>query len=150
MPLSYDNYEFESQKVLKVSGVLNEDVDLEPLKEPSIQLIDCEEVKQMFSVGIRKWVMTLKERSPDHPLKFLKCSVVFIEQLNLIEGFVETEAVVSFYAPYFCDKCDKVHEILLKPSEVEDAEAPEKNCPEHGSTMEFDDDEEEYFEFLQE
>ena len=150
MPVQFDVTEVDGVNIMVISGSLDEDSELDGLLYPDAQIADCRNLTQMYSVGIRKWVLKLQERPADSPLTFTHCSIVFIEQLNLITGFVDAKKVESFYAPYFCDECDKTHSMLLIPSEIEDMEAPEKKCPEHNTDMTFDDDEEEYFEFLAE
>jgi hypothetical protein len=149
MPLQYTDGEFEGKKLLIVEGSLDDTVDLAPFEDPSYTYVDCEKLNRMLSVGIRKWVLTLKARPSDAPLYFVRCSVMFVEQLNVIDGFVGNSEVQSFFAPYICEDCDEEHAFLLKKDDVVDSEAPSKTCPSCSKELEFDEDEDEFFEFLE-
>ena len=87
------------------------------------------------------------------PLKSIviynNCPQIIIEQINMVHGFFRKGAVISsFYAPYFCEKCNKEQKIHLKTEQIKNKKAPKMECPNCGDNMDFDAIEAQYFNFL--
>jgi len=141
-----------------ISGMLNEDADLEPLSGlQGLIRIDSGGLESIFSSGIRNWIQAIRLlEDQGGGIEFVRVSVMLIEQFNLISNTKGKGTVRSFFAPYYCETCDntldiliKVHDhpdLFLQPGEVE--QAPEMNCKECGLEMEFDEIPERFFTFL--
>lgn len=123
--------------------------DLGPLK--SRVIFDLGGVKRINSCGVREWILFVNRVPPDRELYFERCSPAMIVQTNMIANFLRGGKIVSFSAPYYCEKCAQPREILLdvdrdfpdrKPS------APQRTCEKCGDVLVFDDVEESYLAFL--
>ncbi len=111
---------------------------------------DFEKVSLINSCGIREWVQFIESLGEGTTFSYINCRQIIIEQINMVKGFIREGAKVdSFYAPYYCESCDKEFKIHLKYSQVLDAKAPAIKCPECGdSELEFDAIEAQYFQFI--
>jgi hypothetical protein len=62
------------------------------------------------STGIKtwvEWVQSNKIHSPDLFYRISNCPKVFIDQVNMVEGFLPERCLIeSFSVPYYCEKCD--------------------------------------------
>ena len=117
-------------------------------------VLDFDKVTLINSSGIQKWIQFLRGLPSTIKVDFDNCPLRIINQMNLIPAFVGDRKIVplSFYAPYYCEKCDDSKYIrMVTAKEFADrnnVEAPPKNCPECNSPMEFDGIEKKYFMFL--
>ena len=68
--------------------------------------------------------------------------------MNIVKGFIKEDGIIeSFYAPYYSEDNDEEIKILIKPDQVIDGKAPIIKS-DSGETLEFDDIEAQYFNFL--
>jgi CheY-like chemotaxis protein len=74
---------------------------------------DMSQVPYMNSQGLGEWIEFLS-RVPIRDYEFHACSVAFVLQASLVAGVLGRGAVVSFFAPYACDRCDHKEERLLQ------------------------------------
>jgi hypothetical protein len=105
-------------------------------------VLDLAAVKRINSAGIREWIdfdEALSKRAPKVTLE--RCSVAFVHQLNMIEGFSGNAPITSAFAPYFCTKCNSEHAELIDLQEKGSASpiALTLPCSKCGGPMEFDD-----------
>ncbi|MBT4791363.1 MAG: hypothetical protein HON90_07315 [Halobacteriovoraceae bacterium] len=141
----------DNEHLVKLFGVLNEDSTFAVIENEQVRklVFDFEQVTGINSCGIREWTNFLKCLDAEIELVYINCSVKVIEQVNMIVDFTKRGAKIeTFYAPYFCDSCDKEVETLLSSDKVVGGNAPALNCSSCGSEMEFDAVETQYFEFL--
>lgn len=141
---------------LKLVGVVDEDnelVSLESKLSGGPLLLDLSEIDRINSCGVRDWVNWLGriEKNGARPV-FISCSPAIVAQINLVHNFTAGGIVKSFYAPYYCPRCEKEKLLRLETRDLL-AQAPITNaptcrCDECDGPMEFDDMEESYFAFL--
>ena len=157
--------EFNCQKdisggaaTLTLSGVINERTALGSVFED----LECDEliinlkgITRINSCGVRDWVNATKPLSAKFKIKYTECSAAIVDQLNMIVNFLSAGDIVSFYAPYCCEACEKEFDILLNisehfadPEDREEPAAPEIACPDCGKPMCFNEDEERYLSFI--
>lgn len=142
------------QNELKVEliGAIDEDSDFKELLglEQKTITFDFNQVSMINSCGIREWIKFLEQIPESSIVIYNNCPQIIIEQINMVHGFFRKGAVInSFYAPYFCEKCEKEAKIHLKAEQVENKKAPRVDCPNCGaSDMDFDAIEAQYFNFL--
>lgn len=134
----------------KFSGSINEDFTFKNLigERSSKYIFDLESVSLLNSCGIREWIKFINELPEDSELEYHNCPTVVVLQMNMVKGFLTSNAkVVSFYAPYYDEEADEEVKILLTTEQVVDGKAPEiKN--DAGEELEFDGIEATYFKFL--
>lgn len=122
---------------------------------PSFDLnVDLKGVKAINSLGVRNfhaWVKNIKCQR----LRFFYCPRVFINQLNLVSGFLPDKAEIeSFFVPYFSEATGEDAMVLFTKYleyKKEDGKVTVK-VPEHfdsqGNKMELDAFADQYFKFL--
>lgn len=131
-------------------GVINEDSNFEKIRNLKLKkyIFNFDKIHLINSCGIRDWIKYLSELN-DAEIIYENCPQIIIEQINMVHGFITSKTnITSFYAPYFCDNCDKEAKILLRRDEIVNTKAPEKKCPQCSDTLEFDALEKQYFHFL--
>lgn len=148
----------EDVTFLKVRGVVDEDNTLgSSLKriEGRTVIIDLSEVTRINSCGVRDWVNWLSELDARGTrIILVKCSPCIVNQVNLVNNFVGNGLVKSFYAPYYCARCDVEELVLLQVeafAEMAQPVAPGvrgQRCTHADCQMIFDDIEAAYFAFL--
>ncbi len=133
-----------------LEGVIDEDANFDKIKSLKMNnfIFDFDNVTMINSCGIREWIKYLKEID-SAAVTYINCPQIIIEQVNMVHGFIKKEtSVKSFYAPYFCEKCDIGKKILLNNNEIVHMSAPEKKCTTCNGELEFDAIEKQYFSFL--
>ncbi|NRA68858.1 MAG: hypothetical protein HRU19_30525 [Pseudobacteriovorax sp.] len=107
-------------------------------------------IEQFNSVGIREWLLFIRDLKKQGSLVFKSCSVAVIDQINMVPDSLGNGVVESFYAPYYCD-CGKEVNKLIDTAEcignLSSFVAPQFKC-ECGKNLEFDALEESYFQFV--
>lgn len=144
------------KSVIKLSGQIDENAGYSCVKLDGIDEIsfDFEKVNLINSTGLQKWISFVEKISPRIAIKFEKCPLRIVNQINLFPGFLANRKVEieSFFAPYYCVHCDSSKNVLLVTkshfSNKLNPVAPEISCPSCNKRMEFDGIEKKYFLFL--
>lgn len=135
---------------VQLVGNIDEDTNLSEILETKASKIifDFNQVEFINSCGIREWINFLDQLSCEN-IQYENCPQIIIEQINMVHGFIRPGSrLSSFYAPYYCEDCDRERKTLIVSSDVKNKKAPKMNCPDCGSEMEFDALEATYFNFL--
>jgi len=113
---------------------------------------DAGGVRYINSQGTRLWQAFLQDISEIEDYTFSRCSVAFMTQASLVPSFVGHGRVVSFMAPYHCDRCHRDEIRLLQTATlVEEGgshAAPKFQCPGCGESLVLDELADRYFAFL--
>ncbi|MBT4762676.1 MAG: hypothetical protein HOO06_13345 [Bdellovibrionaceae bacterium] len=116
--------------------------------------IDFSRISLINSTGVQSWVKFITDL-PDHcELVLRKCSARIINQMNQFSGFLGNKKVrvESFFAPYYCESCDKGMDVLIKKEMMnkndEVMQAPQSSCTQCGADLEFDSVASRYFSFI--
>jgi anti-anti-sigma regulatory factor len=150
-----DITETERMAYVRLSGVIDEDNGLGELvkriNRPTV-VIDTADVDRINSCGVRDWVTWLGELEKAGAEPYLvECSPAIMTQVNLVNNFIGSGTIKSFYAPYFCAACNTDKMLLIDVEEALQAQPfrpPTCRCDQCDHTMEFDDIESSYFAFL--
>ncbi|MSP62690.1 MAG: hypothetical protein EXR72_20645 [Myxococcales bacterium] len=144
----------EEVSYVKVGGVIDEDNELGPLADKltgATAVIDLGDIERINSCGVRDWVNWLGkvEKGGAHVV-MVECSPAIVAQINLVHNFTGGGVVKSFFAPYFCPRCDIEKVLLVEARDLPGPKfkAPTCRCDECDGMMDFDDMEESYFAFL--
>jgi hypothetical protein len=134
---------------LELAGEINETSDLRRLfRGPGRTDVDLGGVTRINSVGVRAWLESARGASPDLDLVFHRCSPAIVSQINMTPSLTARARVESIMAPYYCERCDEEHLVLLLVEELDGENPPDRTCQVCGSELRFDDVPEEYFAFL--
>lgn len=148
-----------SQYEISFQGQINEKSNLEDLyaeisSRPNAKnYINLEGVETINSSGVAKWIeLIAKLEEQNLIIEFVHCPIGIVQQMNMVPQFKGKYHVSSAFAPYYCAKCDKEHDVEIEipkgatSSTVQVKESmPCKDCD---STMIFDDVLDEYLSFL--
>lgn len=135
---------------VELSGQINEDSEMQSLENLKAKklVLNLKNVNHINSCGIREWIEFQKKHFSFEEIEYEECPQVIIEQMNIVAGFIHPNGkITSFFAPYYSEQEDKEYKILLKPNEVLDGKAPDKKDS-TGNSLEFDEIEAQYFNFL--
>ncbi len=102
--------------LLTFEGTIDEDVQFPvvSLTGNSAITIDLQAVKAINSVGIREWLNWIRPLSEKVAIELINCPKALVFQFNMVEGFLPKNAhVLSFYVPFFCEKCDREDNVLF-------------------------------------
>lgn len=148
----------EDVTFLKVSGTIDEDNTLAAsIKkiEGRTVVIDLSGVERINSCGVRDWVNWLGDlEALGKQVVLVRCSPCIVTQINLVHNFTGNGLVKSFFAPYYCAKCDKEQQRLLQVEGFAGNASPRApvcradGCQIVHCELQFDDLEESYFAFL--
>ncbi len=142
--------------VVALSGQVDEAVDYGKINLKGLKRVafDFEKIKLINSTGLQRWIKFLGDIDQDVEITFVRCAIRVITQINMFPGFTAGRPVQieSFFAPYFCETCDKSQDLLLErrrdfpdPANII---APKMKCLKCGGPAEFDGIEKKYFIFL--
>lgn len=135
---------------IELSGTINEDAQFDKIQSLNLKnyIFNFDKINLINSCGIRDWIKFLQSLGPVQ-ISYENCPQIIIEQINMVHGFITpTTQITSFYAPYFCDQCDKEKKIKISSKEVINIKAPTKTCDVCNEELEFDALEKQYFHFL--
>lgn len=135
---------------IKFTGSIDEDVDFSELVSTQSEkyVFDFDHVALINSCGIREWIKYL-DQIKFKDMIYKNCPQIIIEQINMVHGFIKPGCKLqSFYAPYFCESCDKEVKVHLLSASIRSKKAPAENCPDCNEQLEFDALEASYFNFL--
>jgi anti-anti-sigma regulatory factor len=145
----------DNAAIVRLSGNIDEDNALveqsKKINKPVV-VLSTANVERINSCGVRDWVTWLNElEKKGADIYLIECSPSIMTQVNLVNNFVGTGTILSFYAPYFCSSCNSEKMLLIKTEEAVRAlpfRAPTCRCDQCDHTMQFDDIESSYFAFL--
>lgn len=136
---------------LIVRGAITESTQLEEIAHLLVGRVemDLSGVTYINSWGTRAWIRLVAAARPDE-LVFSRCSVSFVLQAGMTEGFLGPGRIVSFYAPYQCAECELDELVLLEvtPALVAARDAPPRSCQRCGAPTVFDEIPAAFFSFL--
>lgn len=135
---------------IKISGHLDENFIHTEYQIPSSKrvIFDLEKLEGINSCGIRDFINLLKDIPDSTSVEYEKCPPLFIQQVNIVNGFLSTQKkVVSLYAPYIgIDDEEEINHFIdvrsLNPSQIE------KTIIINGKEYEFDGILDKYFRFM--
>lgn len=141
---------------LKLRGVIDEDNELTGIEgqlSAGVTVLDLADIERINSCGVRDWVNWLgRIEKLGARLVFVNCSPAIVAQMNLVHNFSASGIVKSFYAPYFCPRCNKERLLKLETRDLVHqtpiTSAPTCRCDDCDGPMDFDDMEESYFAFM--
>lgn len=125
--------------------------DVPRIKKAKITFI-LEDINNFNSCGIREWIYLIREVSELGALKFKRCSVTMIDQINMVPDSLGNGWVESFFAPYYCQTHGEVNRLVVVEDykdHLEGKQAPEFRCDQCQEALEFDALEESYFLFAE-
>jgi hypothetical protein len=80
---------------------------------------------------------------------YINCPSILVQQINLVQGLLPADGeILTFMAPYFCEKCDKEYSVLINSKDIREFKAPQTKCPIDSSVLDFDAIEKQFFTFL--
>lgn len=141
-----------NEVVYKFSGDVDEHFrqkDVPRIRAPRITF-QLEDVNNFNSCGIREWIYLVRDIGELGALRFVKCSVTMIDQINMVPDSLGNGTVDSFFAPYYCEDHNEVNrliEVREHLSKIAAREAPQMACEHCKKTLEFDALEDSYFLF---
>ena len=140
---------------LKLFGVLSEFSQIAVIFDDSesVLYIDMSEVQSINSFGVRSWVNYISNYQGR--IIYKECSIPVVEQFSMIPEFIGPNSwVESFFALYFCSKCNHEENTLLTIGINFDHKRKElispTICPYCSDEMDADFIPDEYFFFLDE
>ena len=143
----------KSENGIFVTGIIDEHSNFKDIFAGIKEFctIDMAGIQRINSCGVREWTKAVS--NSNLKLEYINCPTVVVEQFNMVPEFLGKIAEVkSFYARYYCEDCDIEKDFLLDVKncfpDKNNITPPEVIC-ECGSPFEFDDDESEFFLFLE-
>jgi hypothetical protein len=135
---------------LALRGEIDETSDLRRVFHRSGRVhLDLAGISRINSIGIRAWLDGLRARSPDLDLVLESCSLAVMNQINMLPALVEGLRVVSLYAPYVCEICERDVLVWLRVEEdLSGPLPPARHCPSCGEELHFDGIRDEFFAFM--
>lgn len=122
-----------------------------PLPKARQYTIDASRINNFNSCGIREWTLFVNTLNKNGSIVFEKCSVNFIDQVNMVPESLGNGHILSFNAPYYCATHGEI-DILLDEHHIAQIKnttvAPQISCEKCKQYLEFDALEESFFLFL--
>ena len=152
--LSIEIKQTEGEVVYRFVGDVDEHFrqkDVPRIKKAKVTFI-LEEINNFNSCGIREWIYLIRDISELGQLKFTRCSVTMIDQINMVPDSLGKGRVESFFAPYYCQTHGEVNRLIVvkeHQDHLEGKQAPEFRCEACNVVLEFDALEESYFLFAE-
>jgi hypothetical protein len=118
------------------------------LPEANACVINLAGLRSINSLGVREWAQFLLSLTKKSTVVLEECSVVFIDQANIVPQILAGARVASFFAPYFCPQCNIELNCKLSVAnhrkKLSERRAPQiiHSC---GAELQFDALEESYF-----
>lgn len=131
-------------------GAIDENFDYKriPLVEKQRVFFHLRYVNSFNSCGVREWIYFSRTFAQQMELVVEECSVIMFDQFNVVPQIFQRMHIESFFAPYFCSKCNEEVGCLIRVSEHRNL-LNEKIAPSFshhcGHSLEFDGLEESYF-----
>ncbi len=139
---------------LRLAGVVDEDNALEDstreVPQGALLALDTREVARINSCGVRDWVNWLAGlEAQGCRIVLVDASVHVVDQINMVHNFIGGGRIKSFFAPYYCEDCDRELLERLEVAEIADPASVRPRCPACGQPTELDHLPEQYFAFLE-
>ena len=145
---------FEDKSKYTFKGALDDKIrehDI-PRAQNKDVIFDLSQIQRISSTGIREWIKIVSAFKNTKSLIFEKCSVIMVDQFNMVPETIGTAQIESFYAPYFHEATGKEIICLIKVDFhgpfLAKREAPPMVNEATGDALEFDALEDSYFSFL--
>ncbi|MBK9040445.1 MAG: hypothetical protein IPL83_15000 [Bdellovibrionales bacterium] len=146
--------------ILSFQGDIDENAEFSKIDLTGVKkaTFDFSGIRFVNSIGLRGWLLWIRKAS-GMELQFVKCPRNVVDQMNILEGFLPSNALVeSFYIPYYCSGCDHTEMHLVhRGKDYKEGTADAKEgilvqdgfaCPKCGAVAELDVLKERYFNFL--
>lgn len=152
--LTIDIQQSANEVVYRFNGEVDEHFrqrEVPRIAKPNITFI-LEDIATFNSCGIREWIYLVREIGELGALRFKRCSVAMIDQINMVPDSLGKGVVESFFAPYYCGCGGEVNRLITVADSLNhlvSKHAPEFKCENCGNTLEFDALEESYFLFTE-
>jgi len=139
--------------VLHFQGSLDGSLDMSAIRvDPTKKLVlDVAGINLIDSVGTRGWVKWIMGLPSELEITLENCPGAFIEQVNMIQGFLPKQATIeSFFVPYYCETCKIVSTKLMSVGEIGKQKKVSEYvpCETCGDVTEIDVTPETYFKFV--
>lgn len=76
------------------------------LPEAKSYIINLSGLRSINSLGLREWAQFILMLTQKSQVSLEECSVVFIDQANIVPQIIANSRVTSFFAPYYCPRCN--------------------------------------------
>ena len=109
-----------SQYEISFQGQINEksnleDLYVELLSRPNAKnCINLESIETINSSGVAKWIELIGKLEEQNLIEFVHCPIGIVQQMNMVPQFKGRYHVSSAFAPYYCAKCDKEHDVEIE------------------------------------
>ncbi|MBU1068098.1 hypothetical protein KJ975_00885 [Myxococcota bacterium] len=140
---------------LQFNGTIDESFNAKQIAEgiKDVLIVDLSGVRRISSFGIREWLEFLKIANEKcESIYFIKCPPRLIDQFNMVANFGGKGRILSFFAPYHCDYCERDDSVLLEVADhfetIKDKKIPDQPCEKCGNAEYLDEDPESFLSFL--
>ena len=140
---------------LQFNGTIDESFNSKQIAEglKDVLIVDLSGVRRISSFGIREWLEFLKIANEKcEAIYFIKCPPRLIDQFNMVANFGGKGRILSFFAPYHCDYCERDDSVLLEVSDhfdtIKDKKIPDQPCEKCGNAEYLDEDPESFLSYL--
>ena len=123
-----------------------------PLIKRKQHIFILDEISHFTSYGLREWIFLIRKIENYGSIKFQRCSIPVIDQINMTPHALGTGVIESFKAPYFCQCGLETNKLVYVKSYIDHLRkyiAPSFICDHCGTELEFDAIEESYFSFIE-
>jgi hypothetical protein len=98
-----------------LEGTLDEHAELPKLQTHPLVQINLEQLTNINSIGVRKWIRWMQEMIQQPKIVLDYCPVIFVKNLSSIKGMLTSNMQVnSFYVPYYNDTYGERKNILFR------------------------------------
>lgn len=115
-------------------------------------ILDLGDIHRITSFGVREWIAMFSAATRLTECYLARCSESVVNQLTMIRAFDGGAKILSFFAPYLCQGCNKPFERLfdyeLDVAEITSSVPEPVRCPRCNESGRFDDDPRSYFAFF--
>ena len=112
-------------------------------------ICDLADLEHINSTGIELWINFFSLLPKEIMVEYIKCSIPFVDVLNIIPMFRCEADVKSVYVPYSCSSCNESEVKLFDVETLDpDADFPEVQCASCGTQMDPETDVGDYLAFL--
>lgn len=115
-PLSVAINKTDSGTVMEIAGSIDGQTPLPDLGLVAGTLtIDLFELRFINSLGIRDWIIWIRNVRAEKGIVLTRCSPPFVRQLGILHAFVPDGVKVgSICLPYFCAECEREEHKLIQ------------------------------------